>query len=283
MPNENRSRKRQDCERHQVFKNPACPGQAEREAFSERPEEWDSPGRQAVFRDMEKNPGRQPQKERSQWGAGLQKERCPHSNRRQNPPVGDGPVRNPERNVQVREYRAGERSREPRETGSGKKRDTGGDDPVVEVFHEAGPGVFPDLILCFAFVNVFIDSFVSPLKKEVLLRLKGILLILSLGVLLTSIDDVWATSHQSWVLWEEVIGKRNITALALKTWKTEKECEKATSPGELPLYLILSKGKSPGFKDFERIKTLCLPIGVIPLVSVSKPSGLTHRGKELFQ
>jgi len=131
MPNENRSRKRQDCERHQVFKNPACPGQAEREAFSERPEERDAPDRQTVFRDMEKGSGRQPQKERSQWGTGLQKERCPHSNRRRKPPVGDGSVRNPERNVQVRKNRTGEGSREPRKAGSGKKCDAGGDDPVV--------------------------------------------------------------------------------------------------------------------------------------------------------
>jgi len=114
-------------------------------------------------------------------------------------------------------------------------------------------------------------------------KFKGAFLLLSLGILLTSVDNVWAASHQSWVLWEEIIGKRNITALVLKAWKTQKECENASSPEKLPLYLILNKGESPGFKPFERIKALCLPIGVTPLASVPKPSGLIHRGKELFQ
>jgi len=115
------------------------------------------------------------------------------------------------------------------------------------------------------------------------MKFKGAFLLLCFGVLLTSIDDVWAASHQSWVMWEEVIGKRNITALALKAWKAEKECEKAISPDKLSLYLILNKTESPGVKKFERVKILCLPIGVTPLVSVSKPSGLTHQGEALFQ
>jgi hypothetical protein len=283
MPDENRSVRDQNSEGEHVFQNPACPGQTKGKSFAERVDERDASGCQAVFYYMEKDPGRQPQKERSPWGIGAQKERSPHSCRRRKPPVGDSSVGNSERDVQVRKDRAGKRSRKPRKTGSRKKGNSGGDDPVVRVFHKGGPGAFSDMILCFVFVSVFIELFLFTLKKEVLLRLKGILLILSLGVLLTSIDDVWAASHQSWVLWEEVIGKRNITALALKTWKTEKECEKATSPDKLPSYLILNKGESSGPKVFERIKMLCLPIGITPLVSVPKPSGLTHRGKELFQ
>ena len=135
MAKEHRPRSRQDRERYQVFQNPARPGQVKGKSFSERPEERDAPGRQTVLGNMEKDSSRQPQKERSQWGIRAQKERISHSHRRRKPPVGDGPVGNTKWNVQIRKDRSSKGPRKTRETGSGKKCDTGGDDPVVQMFH----------------------------------------------------------------------------------------------------------------------------------------------------
>ena len=139
MPDKNRPRRNENPKGQQVFEHPARPGQAKGEAFSERTEKGDASIRQAVFRDMEKGSGRQSQKERPRRGIGGQKERCPHSRRRKKPPMRDGSVGNPEGNVQVRKDRAGKCSHETRETGSRKKGNAGGDDPVVQMFHCVAP------------------------------------------------------------------------------------------------------------------------------------------------
>jgi len=115
------------------------------------------------------------------------------------------------------------------------------------------------------------------------MRAKFVFFFLGVGMLLSLSDNVWAASRQNWVLWEEVIGKKTITALALKTWPHEKDCLSGKSPDKLPSYLILNSSETPRSKIFEHVMTICLPIGITPLVSVPKPSGLTHRGKEPFR